>query len=55
MKRGGNVAIKAGTYRLGNMPTADAPIASMAKMLSAKLVADDRHFADLDIDLLKLR
>ncbi len=52
---GEEVAVKAGAYKAMKMPIADAYMAATAKILHAKLVADDRHFVDLDIDLFKFR
>lgn len=50
-----DIAVRASSYKLKGLPIADAYVAATAKMLRAKLVADDRHFADLDIDLFKFR
>jgi len=49
------IALKAGEYKVRAIPIADALIAASAQSVSAKVVTDDEHFEELDIEVLKFR
>ena len=49
------IAIKAGEYKIGAIPIADALIAASAYFVGAKVVTDDEHFEHLDVEVVKFR
>jgi len=49
------IAIKAGEYKVGAIPIADALIAASAYFVGAKVVTDDEHFEHLDVGVIKFR
>lgn len=51
----GNIALQAGKYKLKSIPLADAIIAATAYEYKAHLVADDKHFKELGINIINYR
>ena len=49
------VALKAGKYKVRAIPIADALIAASAYSVGAKVVTDDEHFEELDVEVIKFR
>jgi predicted nucleic acid-binding protein len=51
----GNIALQAGKYKLKSIPLADAIIAATAYEYKAHLVADDKHFKELGLNIINYR
>jgi len=49
------VAVKAGEYKMRPIPIADALIAACASSVDAKIVTDDEHFKETDVEVIKFR
>jgi len=49
------VALKAGEYKVKKIPIADALIAASAHSIGAKVVTDDKHFEELDVEVVRFR
>ena len=52
---GEDIAVKAGEFKTGGIPIADALIGATAWFVNAEVVTDDEHFEKMGIKLLRFR
>jgi len=49
------VALKAGEYKVGVIPIADALLVASAYYVNANVVTDDKYFEVMDVEIVKFR